>query len=111
MASKTLTSVKDYNPNMGGKMLKLEVTGTTGDSTTLTLANYGLKSVESVNGWVHATTDSVIIPQDPITSVSSGVLTLTFSSSLNPSYSSVYGTSGYPFVSKKFVFLVYGDSE
>lgn len=103
MTAKTCT-VKEYLPNLGGKVVKLEVTGSTNDTTTLTLANYGIKSVEGVKGWVHATTDSVIKTQDPATSVSSGVLTLTFSTT-------AAGRAEAAYASKKYVFIVYGDSD
>jgi len=110
MTAKTST-IKEYLPAIGGKVVKLEVTGTTGDSTDITLANYGIESVEAVKGFVHATTDNVIYPQDPSTAVSSGVLTLTFSSTLSTltGTSADHGSAGYPWISKKFVFVVYGD--
>ena len=102
MADKTST-VREFAPNLGGKVIKLEVTGSTDDSTTLTLANYGLSSIEGVHGWYHATTDNVIVSQDPETAVSSGVLTLTFSTVNAPRL----GQAG--IASKKYVFVIYGE--
>lgn len=101
MTDKTST-VKEYLPALGGKALKLEVTGSSDDTTTLTLANYGLTSVEGVSGFVHSTTDSVMVSQDPATAVSSGVLTLTFSTT-------AAGRAEAEYVSKKYVFIVYGE--
>ena len=48
-----------------------------GDTLTVTLANYGIESVLAVNGYIHTTTDSVIVAEAPTTAVATGVLTVT----------------------------------
>lgn len=91
-------TVKDYIPNLGGKMIKIETPATAddGDTIDVTLSNYGIKTVEAILGFTHSTTDSVIITEAPTTSVTSGVLTITIGGSTD---------------NKKRVFLIFGDSE
>jgi len=98
MGEVTPTHVRELEPNTGFKCIKVEVPATadTSDTVAITLANYGLKTVEAVQGFVHTTEDSVIIAEAPTTAVSAGVLTITL------------GGSGQN--NKKRVYLVYGDS-
>jgi len=48
-----------------------------GDTLTVTLANYGINNFLACDGYIHTTTDSVIVAEAPTTAVSSGVLTIT----------------------------------
>lgn len=48
-----------------------------GDTLTVTLADYGISSVLAIKGFIHTTTDSVIVAEAPTTAVSAGVLTIT----------------------------------
>lgn len=84
-------------PAMGMKILKVETAATAddGDTIAITLANYGIKTVEAVLGFTHSTTDSIIITEAPTTAVSAGVLTITIGGSTD---------------NKKRVFLVWGES-
>ena len=52
-----------------------------GDTFTVTLSDYGAKTLEAVDAWTHSTTDSVIINEEGTTSVSSGVVTFTIGGS------------------------------
>jgi len=47
------------------------------DTLTVTLADYGIDAVLGVDGYIHTTTDSVIVAESPTTAVSTGVLTIT----------------------------------
>ena len=90
---------KEAVPQMGLKIIKVETPATadTSDTLTLTLADYGLKSIEAVQGFVHTTTDSVIVEEAPTTAVSGGVLTITI--------------GGSTVTNKKRVYIIYGDSD
>lgn len=52
------------------------MTGAT-DTLTMTLADFGMSKVLTVNGFIHTTEDSVIVAEAGTTAVSSGVLTYT----------------------------------
>lgn len=47
------------------------------DTFTVTLANYAITNVKTVKGFTHSTSGSIIITEDPTTSVTTGVLTVT----------------------------------
>ena len=47
------------------------------DTFTITLANYGITDLKTIKGFTHTTNNSVIITEDPTTSVTTGVLTVT----------------------------------
>ena len=58
----------------------LVITDDLADATntlTTTLADHGITSVKSVKGWKHTTNNSVIVLEQPTTSVTTGVLTIT----------------------------------
>jgi len=80
-----------------GKLLRIETDATVddGDTIAITLADYGMKTIEGILGFTHSTTDSIIITEAPTTAVSAGVLTITVGGSTDD---------------KKRVFLVFGDS-
>jgi len=48
-----------------------------GDTLTVDLTNYGINNFLGANGYIHSTTDSIIVAEAPTTAVSSGVLTVT----------------------------------
>lgn len=48
-----------------------------GDTFTVTLANFGIVTFISASGFVHTTTNSVVVSEAPTTAVSAGVLTVT----------------------------------
>ena len=88
---------KEIEPSLGMKIIKVETAATAdnGDTIAITLANYGIKTVEAILGFTHSTTDSIVITEAPTTAVSSGVLTITIGGST---------------ADKKRVFLVFGES-
>jgi len=92
-----ISSTCTYKRYIPGRLLKIETVATADDTDTiiLTLADYGISTIESILGFTHSTTDSIVITQAPTTSVTSGVLTITVGGSTDD---------------KKRVFLVFGDS-
>ncbi len=61
-------------------LVTLPDTADDGDTTTVTLANYGITTCKYVKGYTHATGAEgvgAIIEEAPTTSVTSGVLTIT----------------------------------
>ena len=81
MAADITSGITTINaaPGLGVTQLTVE-TAATADNTdtfTITLANYGISQFLGIVGFTHSTTDSVIITEDPTTSVTSGVLTVT----------------------------------
>lgn len=79
-----LTSTSTITRVIPGRLIQIE-TPATADNTdyvTITLADYGMASVEVVDTFRHTTTDSVIVPGDnATTAVSSGDLTITIGGS------------------------------
>jgi len=51
------------------------------DTFTVTLADYGITNVKSIDGFTHTTDNSIIIVEAPTTSVTTGVLTVTIGGS------------------------------
>ena len=97
MTAATLTHIRELVPNAGFKCIKVELATTAddGDTYAITLATYGMKTFEAIEGWIHTTEDSVVVAEAPTTAVSAGVLTITVGGSTD---------------NKKRVYLVYGDS-
>lgn len=48
-----------------------------GDTLTVTLTDYGINNLLGVDGYIHTTTDSVVVAEAPETSVTTGTLTIT----------------------------------
>ena len=73
------------------------VTDNLADATntlTSTLADHGITSLISVKGWKHTTDNSVIVLEQPTTSVTTGVLTVTVPAGTNDD-KRVYLIGGY----------------
>lgn len=72
-------TVKEVASPYQGKCIIVTTAATAddGDTFTLTLATYGITTMLGVHGWIHTTTDSVLVAEDPTTSVTTGVATLT----------------------------------
>ena len=51
------------------------------DTIAVTLANYGLKNVKAIEGTEHTVLNSTMVIEDPTTSVTDGVLTITIGGS------------------------------
>lgn len=81
MADVTSTR-KDMKPQFGAVCVMLDTgasptfTGGT-DTLTMTLADYGIRNVLAVKGYVHTTDASVVVAESGTTAVSGGVLTYT----------------------------------
>ena len=48
-----------------------------GDTIAVDLSDYGATGIDFVLGFIHTTTDSVLVAEQPTTSVTSSVLTIT----------------------------------
>jgi len=92
-----ITSGCTFTRKIPGFCLKIETADTAddGDTIVVTLADYGMKTIEGIAGYTHSTTDSIVISEAPTTSVTAGVLTITVGGSTD---------------NKKRVFLLFGDS-
>ena len=90
-------TISEVTPSLGSKIIKIETEATVddGDTVAITLADYGISTIEGILGFTHSTTDSIVITEAPTTAVSSGVLTITVGGSTD---------------NKKRVFYVFGDS-
>jgi hypothetical protein len=77
---------KELAPNAGIKEIVLvSTTAATGaDTITLTLADYGCKTVVGLEKYVHTTENSVIVADDGTCAVSAGVFTYTVANNSNP---------------------------
>lgn len=69
---------KEVSPNAGLKVIQVfTAAGDSADTTPITLANYGIKTLYNVLCQVHTTDNSVIVTEAATTAVASGVLTVT----------------------------------
>jgi len=48
-----------------------------GDIITVDLSDYGATGIDTIQGWIHSTTDSILVAEAPTTSVTDGILTIT----------------------------------
>jgi hypothetical protein len=92
-----ITSGCKFIRDIPGKVLRIETAATAddGDTIVITLADYGMKTIEGIAGYTHTATDSIVISEAPTTSVTAGVLTITVGGSTDD---------------KKRVFILFGDS-
>ncbi|MFA5406732.1 MAG: hypothetical protein WC307_05235 [Candidatus Nanoarchaeia archaeon] len=58
-------------------MVKTAATVDDGDTIVMILPDCGIKTLESIQGWAHSTSNSVVITEAPTTSVTTGTLTIT----------------------------------
>ena len=78
-----VTSDMVFTPvqGVGGNMVIADTNGVEtvddGDTFTVTLANYGFKKFLGIVGFIQTTSGSVVVQEQPTTSVTSGVLTVT----------------------------------
>lgn len=88
-------TINEQSPRLETKVIRVVTPNTADDTDTLdiTLADFGITSVDGVIGFTHSTEDSVIIQEQPTTSVTSGVLTITIGGSTDD---------------KKRAFIIYG---
>lgn len=52
-----------------------------GDTFDVNLSDYGIKEFLTIQGFIHQTLGSVVVPEDPTTAVADGVLTVTIGGS------------------------------
>ena len=59
--------------------IKVTAPATTDDTNTIAvdLTDYGATGIDFIMGWIHTTTDSILVQEQPTTAVSSGTLTIT----------------------------------
>ena len=48
-----------------------------GDTIAVDLSDYGATGIDFILGWIHSTTDSVLVQEQPTTAVSGSTLTIT----------------------------------
>jgi hypothetical protein len=96
MAAITTSVITDAVPNQGRKMLIVETPNTadSGDTIAITLADYGISTFLGIFGNAHETEDSIVVTEEPTTSVSAGVLTITVGGTLNTDSKRVYTIFG-----------------
>lgn len=54
-----------------------EATVNDGDTIDVDLSLYGATGIDWIMGWIHSTTDSVLVQEQPTTSVTDSTLTIT----------------------------------
>jgi type 1 fimbria pilin len=83
-------------PNAGYKKIIVETANTadTADTIVVDLSDYGISSFEGIIGYVHTTENSVVVQEQPTTSVSSGELTITVGGSTVSDKKRVYEILG-----------------
>jgi len=69
----------EVSPNVGVKRIIVitPATADPGDTVAVTLANYGMTGIYTVDSFVHTTDGSIIVGVANTTAVSAGVLTVT----------------------------------
>jgi hypothetical protein len=80
MPAVTATKISQVTPTSEGVYkIVLETANTVDDGDTLAvdMSDYGCSTFLGVIGYTHSTEDSVVIQEQPTTSVTDGVLTLT----------------------------------
>ena len=83
-------------PNIGVKKIVITTPATadTGDTIDVTLASYGIGTLLGIDGYVHTTENSVMVAEDPTTSVTTGTLTITIGGSTVSDKKRVYELIG-----------------
>ena len=73
--------ITEITPNCGMKEIIIVApsTGISGDTSAITLSDYGISATGllTVDGYTQTTVDSIVVSEEPTTAVSSGVLTIT----------------------------------
>jgi hypothetical protein len=90
MAAVNALKTWEVVPNSGLKTVVICVANTTdaADTLAVTLSTHGISAngLLMVEGWKHTTDGSVIVAEDPTTSVTSGVLTITVPAGTNDDF-------------------------
>lgn len=76
-------------------LVETQDTADTGDTFTITLADWGITNFKSIKGLVHTVNNSVIVLETPTTSVTAGVLTVTLGGSGADNLKRTYLIGGY----------------
>jgi len=81
VAAITDIDVTELVPNGGLKVIAVQTRNTVdaGDTVAITLENYGIdkNGFLAIQGYKHTTDGSVVVTEEPTTTVSAGVLTIT----------------------------------
>ena len=75
-------------------LIETAATADTADTIALTLSDYGIVNYLCIDGYVHGTTDSVVIKEAPSTAVVTGTLTITVGGSTVSDEKRVYILKG-----------------
>ena len=70
--------------------IETAATADSDDTIVFDLSDYGAKTLEVISGYIHSTTDSIIIAEAQTTEVSSGELTITLGGSSADDQKRVY---------------------
>jgi len=71
------TFYKRVNGPWTEMLIKTAATADDTNTIAINLPDNGIKSFETIMGWIQTASGSIIATEEPITSVSSGVLTIT----------------------------------
>lgn len=76
---------QEANSPFGYKEIMVETPATadSGDTFTITLADYGMSAFKLIRGWTFTTANSVCVVEAPTTAVAAGVLTVTLGGAAN----------------------------
>ena len=77
MAAITGTVTDARQGDVGWIKVVTAATADDGDTIAVDLTDYGATGIDFVLGWIHSTTDSVLVQEQPTTAVSSGTPTIT----------------------------------
>lgn len=77
MAITKIGEISPVNDGVRTLVLETETSEESGNTLTLDLNEYGTPTLLGVTGFVHSTENSVVANEQPTTSVTEGVLTLT----------------------------------
>lgn len=68
----------DIRQNDAGSIkITTDVTADDGDTIDVDLSTYGASGIDSIIGFIHSTTDSILVQEQPTTAVVAGTLTIT----------------------------------
>lgn len=71
-------TVYDARQNDSGYIkITTEATVDDGDTIAVDLSQYGATGIDWIMGWIHSTTNSVLVQEEPTTSVTNSTLTIT----------------------------------
>ena len=90
------STIVEALPALGTKTIRVETANTadTADTIAITLADFGIGTFLTIDGYTHSTEDSIVIAEAPTTAVAAGVLTITVGGSTNSDEKRIYIVNG-----------------